>query len=85
MTSAVVGGAASLTLRYDGRGRLQRTSGGGVATNYYVYDGDQLIAEYTSNGKRHFCGLRGGAGFHWTSLPRRALMTPRPACPGSSR
>ena len=50
LTSAVVGGAANFVLRYDGRGRLQRTSGGGSVTTYYLYDGDQLIGEYNSAG-----------------------------------
>jgi hypothetical protein len=45
-------GATIAGLRYDPLGRLYETtgSGGGAATTRFVYDGDELIAEYNSSG-----------------------------------
>ncbi|MEA3011355.1 MAG: hypothetical protein QOJ91_3047 [Sphingomonadales bacterium] len=42
-------GANNVTLAYDPRGRLYQTSSGGVATQF-LYDGDQLAAEYDGSG-----------------------------------
>ena len=42
-------GARTATLAYDPMGRLWQSSGSGVATQY-LYDGDELIAEYDGSG-----------------------------------
>ncbi|MGN6594681.1 RHS repeat domain-containing protein [Sphingopyxis terrae] len=43
------GGATNATLRYDPLGRLYETIGGGNTTRF-LYDGDELVAEYDSAG-----------------------------------
>jgi RHS repeat-associated protein len=44
-------GGASATLRYDPLGRLYETSAGSAATTTrFLYDGDELVAEYNSAG-----------------------------------
>lgn len=43
-------GRFNATLRYDPLGRLYETGGGGLVTRF-LYDGDALIAEYTSSGQ----------------------------------
>lgn len=50
MTSVTLAGTPALALRYDGLGRLERTSGGGLATTDYLYDDDELVAEYSGAG-----------------------------------
>ena len=42
-------GATAATLAYDPLGRLYHTSGGGVITRF-LYDGDELVAEYSAGG-----------------------------------
>ncbi|WP_338426905.1 RHS repeat domain-containing protein [Sphingopyxis kveilinensis] len=42
-------GATNATLRYDPLGRLYETVGGGASTRF-LYDGDQLVAEYDGTG-----------------------------------
>ena len=42
-------GAASATLVYDPLGRLYQTSGGSAGTTRFLYDGDELIAEYNGS------------------------------------
>lgn len=44
------GGVSSASLRYDPLGRLYETSGGAAGTTRYLYDGDELVAEYASSG-----------------------------------
>ncbi|WP_338445676.1 RHS repeat-associated core domain-containing protein [Pelagerythrobacter marensis] len=64
MTGVTLAGTAAAALRYDGLGRLNRTSGGGEATGYYLYDGDALVAEYNSAGtltRRYVHGAAVGA------------------------
>lgn len=39
-----------LSLSYDPSGRLWQTSGGASGTTRYLYDGDQLVAEYNGSG-----------------------------------
>jgi len=46
----LVGATGNLVLTYDPLGRLFRTSGGPSGTTTYLYDGDALIAEYSSSG-----------------------------------
>ena len=41
-----VTGARSLDLAYDPLGRLRTTSGGNAAATTFLYDGDDLVAEY---------------------------------------
>lgn len=43
-------GAMTANLSYDAIGRLYETSGGSVGTTRFFYDGDALIAEYSSTG-----------------------------------
>ncbi|HVZ27201.1 MAG TPA: hypothetical protein VG798_00960 [Rhizomicrobium sp.] len=43
-----VSGSASMTLAYDAAGRMHQTASS--STEQYLYDGDQLIAEYDSSG-----------------------------------
>ncbi len=43
-------GATPATLTYDPKGRLASTSGGSAGTTRFLYDGDELVAEYASNG-----------------------------------
>lgn len=40
----------SLSLSYDPNGRLWQTSGGASGTTRYLYDGDELVAEYDGSG-----------------------------------
>jgi RHS repeat-associated protein len=43
-------GAATANLRYDPLGRLYETSGGAAGATRFLYDGDELVAEYESSG-----------------------------------
>jgi RHS repeat-associated protein len=43
-------GAKSATLIYDPLGRLFQTSGGSMGTTQFLYDGDELVAEYDGSG-----------------------------------
>lgn len=43
-------GATSASLRYDPLGRLYETAGGSAGTTRFLYDGDELVAEFGSNG-----------------------------------
>ncbi len=43
-------GATPATLTYDPKGRLASISGGAAGTTRFLYDGDELVAEYASNG-----------------------------------
>jgi RHS repeat-associated protein len=42
-------GATPATLVYDPLGRLYQTSGGSAGTTRFLYDGDELVAEYSSS------------------------------------
>ena len=42
-------GATAATLSYDPLGRLNTTTAGSVATQF-LYDGDELVAEYDGSG-----------------------------------
>lgn len=56
------GGGATASLRYDPLGRLYEVTGSG-GTRRFLYDGDDLVAEYNSSGtllRRYVHGL--GAG-----------------------
>jgi RHS repeat-associated protein len=44
------GGVSSASLRYDPLGRLYETAGGAAGTTRFLYDGDELVAEYASAG-----------------------------------
>ncbi len=44
------GGASSASLRYDPLGRLYETSGGVAGITRFLYDGDELVAEYSGSG-----------------------------------
>mgnify|MGYP003575440434 CR=1 FL=1 len=44
------GGPHKATLRYDPLGRLYETGGGSVGITRFLYDGDELVAEYNSAG-----------------------------------
>ena len=43
-------GATSATLRYDPLGRLYETGGGTAGITRFLYDGDELVAEYSGTG-----------------------------------
>jgi RHS repeat-associated protein len=43
-------GAKTATLVYDPLGRLFQTSGGSAGTTRFLYDGDELVAEYDGSG-----------------------------------
>lgn len=43
------GGAANASLRYDPLGRLYETVGSSSGTTRFVYDGDELVAEYNGS------------------------------------
>lgn len=43
-------GTTTAGLRYDPLGRLYETSGGPVGVTRFLYDGDELVAEYNSSG-----------------------------------
>jgi hypothetical protein len=43
-------GATTATLRYDPLGRLYETGGGAAGITRFLYDGDELVAEYNSSG-----------------------------------
>jgi hypothetical protein len=47
---AIASGATTANLRYDPLGRLYETSGGAAGTTRFLYDGDQLVAEYGGSG-----------------------------------
>jgi RHS repeat-associated protein len=49
MTSATVGGVTT-SLRYDPLGRLYEVNGGATGITRFLYDGDDLVAEYNSSG-----------------------------------
>ena len=62
LTSAT--GALTATLTYDPIGRLYSTSGGAAGTTIFLYDGDEIVAEYNSSGtllRRFVPGSRGAA------------------------
>lgn len=42
--------SSTIALRYDPLGRLFKISGGSAGTTQFLYDGDQLVAEYAGNG-----------------------------------
>jgi len=76
-------GAKNATLRYDPLGRLYETAGGGVTTRF-LYDGDELVAEYGSSGTLLHRYVHGaavddplvwyeGPGFGWGNM--RLLRT----------
>ncbi len=44
------GGGSSASLRYDPLGRLYETGGGAAGTTRFLYDGDELVAEYNGSG-----------------------------------
>ncbi len=44
------GGGSSANLRYDPLGRLYETSGGAAGITRFLYDGDELVAEYSASG-----------------------------------
>ncbi|MBN8809655.1 MAG: hypothetical protein J0I47_15665 [Sphingomonas sp.] len=46
----LVGRSGGLALTYDPNGRLWQTAGGASGTTQYLYDGDQLVAEYDGSG-----------------------------------
>lgn len=46
----LVSTSAGASLTYDPLGRLYQVSGGSAGTTRFLYDGDQLVAEYGSNG-----------------------------------
>ncbi|QLC21230.1 RHS repeat-associated core domain-containing protein [Parasphingopyxis sp. CP4] len=48
LTSAT--GTVSGTLTYDGLGRMLTSAGGGETATTYLYDGDELVAEYATSG-----------------------------------
>ncbi len=53
-------GAKSAALSYDPMGRLFQTSGGAAGVTQFLYDGDELVAEYNSAGtllRRYVHGL----------------------------
>ncbi len=53
-------GAKSAALSYDPLGRLVQTSGGAAGVTQFLYDGDELVAEYNSAGtvlRRYVHGL----------------------------
>jgi hypothetical protein len=43
-------GATTAALRYDPLGRLYETSGGVAGITRFLYDGDELVAEYSGTG-----------------------------------
>jgi RHS repeat-associated protein len=43
-------GTHAATLTYDPNGRLYSTSGGAAGTTTFLYDGDEIVAEYNSSG-----------------------------------
>ena len=43
-------GSKNAALRYDPLGRLYETSGGGAGVTRFLYDGDELVAEYSGSG-----------------------------------
>jgi YD repeat-containing protein len=43
-------GATPANLSYDPMGRLFQTSGGAPGTTQFLYDGDELVAEYNASG-----------------------------------
>ena len=53
-------GAKTAALSYDPMGRLFQTSGGSAGVTQFLYDGDELVAEYNSSGtllRRYVHGL----------------------------
>ena len=74
-------GARNATLTYDPLGRLFQITGGGVTTQF-LYDGDELVAEYDSAGtvlRRYAHGLGADDPVVWYEGPgltdRRSLFT----------
>lgn len=43
-------GGKTASLAYDPLGRLAQTSGGAAGTTHFLYDGDELVAEYNGSG-----------------------------------
>lgn len=43
-------GSTTASLRYDPLGRLYETAGGSAGTTRFLYDGDELVAEYNGSG-----------------------------------
>lgn len=43
-------GSTAASLRYDPLGRLYETAGGSAGTTRFLYDGDELVAEYNGSG-----------------------------------
>jgi RHS repeat-associated protein len=76
-------GGKVVTLSWDPLGRLARTSGGSGGTVNYLYDGDELIAEYNSSGtllRRYVHGADADDPLVWYEGPgvganRRTLQT----------
>jgi len=75
-------GAKTATLKYDPLGRLWETSGGSAGTTRFLYDGDELVAEYDSAGtmlRRYVHGDRDDEPLLWyegaaaTTTTRRNL------------
>ena len=57
---ASASGAKTASLSYDPLGRLFQTSGGSAGVTQFLYDGDELVAEYNSSGallRRYVHGL----------------------------
>jgi hypothetical protein len=53
-------GAKTANLSYDPMGRLFQTSGGSAGVTQFLYDGDELVAEYSGSGallRRYMHGL----------------------------
>jgi RHS repeat-associated protein len=46
----LIGKSGGLVIAYDPDGRLYQTSGGTSGTTSFLYDGDQLVAEYDASG-----------------------------------
>lgn len=75
-------GAKTAALSYDPMGRLFQTSGGSAGVTQFLYDGDELVAEYSSAGtvlRRYIHGLRTDDPILWYEgaglSDRRSLQT----------
>lgn len=82
LTSAT--GAVTETLTYDPLGRLSQTSGGSAGATRFLYDGDELVAEYDSSGtllRRYVHGAGDDDPLIWyegamvSATTRRSLQT----------
>jgi RHS repeat-associated protein len=74
-------GARTAALSYDPMGRLFQTSGGAPGTTQFLYDGDELVAEYNASGtmlRRYVHGLGTDDPILWyegaTLTQRRSLQ-----------